>query len=94
MLWVGLTQSAEGYKRSKKAQPPSWKTYICLHMALKLELQHQLLLGFQVTGRPYRFFFAFGNLVVLEKTHGVPSTARRANQSILKEIVLNIHWKD
>ena len=24
----------------------------------------------------------------------VPWTARRSNQSILKEIVLNIHWKD
>ena len=24
----------------------------------------------------------------------VPSTARRSNQSILKEIILNIHWKD
>ena len=24
----------------------------------------------------------------------VPWTARRANQSILKEITLNIHWKD
>ena len=24
----------------------------------------------------------------------VPCTARRSNQSILKELVLNIHWKD
>ena len=24
----------------------------------------------------------------------VPSTARRSNQSMLKEIILNIHWKD
>ena len=24
----------------------------------------------------------------------VPWTARRSNQSILKEIILNIHWKD
>ena len=33
--------------------------------------------------------------VVLEKTlERVPWTARRSNQSILKEIILNIHWKD
>ena len=25
---------------------------------------------------------------------GVPWTARRSNQTILKELVLNIHWKD
>ena len=32
--------------------------------------------------------------VVLEKTLRVPWTARRSNQSILKEICLNSHWKD
>ena len=32
--------------------------------------------------------------VVLEKTVESPLDARRSNQSILKESVLNIHWKD
>ena len=32
--------------------------------------------------------------VVLEKTLESPWTARRSNQYILKEIILNIHWKD
>ena len=32
--------------------------------------------------------------VVLEKILRVPLTARRSNKSILKESVLNIHWKD
>ena len=32
--------------------------------------------------------------VVLEKTLESPLDARRSNQSILKESVLNIHWKD
>ena len=32
--------------------------------------------------------------VVLEKTLRIPWTARRSNQSILKEPSLNIHWKD
>ena len=32
--------------------------------------------------------------VVLEKTWGVPWTARRSNQSILKEISPGVHWKD
>ena len=32
--------------------------------------------------------------VVLEKTLRVPWTARRSNQSILKESTLNIYWKD
>ena len=32
--------------------------------------------------------------MVLEKTHWVPWTARRSNQSILKEINPNFHWKD
>ena len=32
--------------------------------------------------------------VVLEKTLESPWTARRSNQSILKKLVLNIHWKD
>ena len=32
--------------------------------------------------------------VVLEKTLRVPWTAKRSNQSILKEISPNIHWKD
>ena len=33
-------------------------------------------------------------IVMLEKTLRVPWTARRSNQSILKESTLNIHWKD
>ena len=32
--------------------------------------------------------------VVLEKTLESSWTARKSNQSILKEIVLNVHWKD
>jgi len=31
---------------------------------------------------------------MLEKTLWVPWTARRSTQFILKEIILNIHWKD
>ena len=34
--------------------------------------------------------FTKGNFLYLS----IPWTARRSNQSILKEIVLNIHWKD
>ena len=33
-------------------------------------------------------------VTVPEKTLESPWTARRSNQSILKEITLNIHWKD
>ena len=32
--------------------------------------------------------------MVLEKILRVPRTARRSNQSILKEINPDIHWKD